>query len=985
MQRIIAEELKLDRSAMDLFDKQDEEDDFSGVDKGSRAEIPDVGRLIFNRTMGRTLLVIFQNGSDDEIDFGNFGIPIFDWSGNMIVWTFQGRFRLDLSIKDKVKSANIYLSVSFTISSIIRSAQIIDYLTKNEILKLVHEEASQVLHDISPTLITDCWLYLCLLYFDRDYDEYAHGSNYWVCDGIIPGEGSASWETGQRVHEAIRLEYLHTKKYITFFHWSPVDLIEEKKKSAWISVTSKNVKNQVIPTVPEDATSYFLTLAKSDRLNAVPKNLFHQSIKLCVLRLSCCTFSFASPPFICCRNLKFILLDSCRDEDVEFIDDIDVEFIDDIDKNHVIEWEFLKSLWVLDIRDTNWDWILSPSKMVLMTELRELNLKVVGASSCVWDMTKLELTWLCNIQILRVIDSSTFFTTLVQDPFMGMQNLELLDLSGNSVMEVLPNISIARRMKVLILDGCAGLKQVESAALPKSLESFSFDGFGRASKWKNSLHMPEKQVRPSVHANKVPPKVSKISLEGCEQLKNVFLRGLPNLKELNLSDTAIQELDLEAMQVLQLECLFILGCRNLRRLKWSDAGHPCLKLLCIDCRGKEERGPINDCWQYDSSQPLVHIVITDSKFLRAFKISGDSHGNIFGITDSHQHFHIHLASSVGQRKVIGDNGEGVTILGSEGQPYMDVLNKVIEKDNGEASLAQACTHHLPLGRHIEIAGGYNWESEKQIKRRMEHLMAKAESFHMHDHPSVTTGNLETQFYETQFPNISWCCIQRCPKLHTVFLLDQYPMGIDSFEKMETLCVSHLLAAQCIWSRKLRFQRPFIASPNALQMVVYSFQSFNAFQNLRYIHLHSCPRLKFVLPWYFHTLAKLETIHITYCAELRQIFLKGKPYEGEVATSIIFPSLKCVHLHELPMLHHICEIDMFAPALETIVLRGCWSLMQLPAISSGRALDKSLAVVDCEKDWWDKLKWDGLEASRPLFSPRHSRYYKKAMPRLSVLR
>ncbi|KAE8769232.1 hypothetical protein D1007_59175 [Hordeum vulgare] len=427
MQRRIAEELKLDRSAMDLFDKQDEEDDFSGVDKSSRAEIPDVGRLIFNRTMGRTLLVIFQNGSDDEIDFGNFGIPIFDWSGNMIVWTFQGSFRLDRSIKDKVKSAHIYLSVSI-ISYGKKFSFYKASLTNNEILKLLHEEASQVLHDINPSLITDCWLYLCLFYFDHDnlidYYEYAHASNYWVCDGIIPGEGSVPWETGQRVHEAIRLEYLHTKKNRTLFHWSPVDLLEEKKKSAWISVTSKNVKNQVIPTVPEDATSYFLTLEKSDRLTALPKHLFHQSIKLCVLRLSCCTFSFASPPFICCRNLKFILLDSCRAEDVDLIDDID--------KKHVIEWEFLKSLWVLDIRDTNWDWILSPSKMVLMTELRELNLKAVGASSCVWDMSKLELTWLCNLQILRVIDSPTFFTTLVQDPFMGMQNLELLDLSGNS-------------------------------------------------------------------------------------------------------------------------------------------------------------------------------------------------------------------------------------------------------------------------------------------------------------------------------------------------------------------------------------------------------------------------------------------------------------------------------------------------------------------------------------------------------------------------
>lgn len=85
-------------------------------------------------------------------------------------------------------------------------------------------------------------------------------------------------------------------------------------------------------------------------------------------------------------------MDSCRDEDVEFIGDTD--------KKQVIEWEFLKSLWVLDIRDTNWECILSPSKMVLMTELKELNLKVVGASSCVWDMAKPELSWLCNLHRL---------------------------------------------------------------------------------------------------------------------------------------------------------------------------------------------------------------------------------------------------------------------------------------------------------------------------------------------------------------------------------------------------------------------------------------------------------------------------------------------------------------------------------------------------------------------------------------------------------
>lgn len=85
-----------------------------------------------------------------------------------------------------------------------------------------------------------------------------------------------------------------------------------------------------------------------------------------------------------------------------------------------------------------------------------------------------------------------------------------------------------------------------------------------------------------------------------------------------------------------------------------------------------------------------------------------------------------------------------------------------------------------------------------------------------------------------------------------------------------------------------------------------------------------------------------------------------------------------------MLQHICEINFSAPALETIKLRGCWSMRRLPSIHAGRAHDKPPAVVDCEKDWWGKLQWDGLEASRDLFSPQHRHYYKETIPRGPLL-
>jgi hypothetical protein len=75
--------------------------------------------------------------------------------------------------------------------------------------------------------------------------------------------------------------------------------------------------------------------------------------------------------------------------------------------------------------------------------------------------------------------------------------------------------------------------------------------------------------------------------------------------------------------------------------------------------------------------------------------------------------------------------------------------------------------------------------------------------------------------------------------------------------------------------------------------------------------------------------------------------------------------------------------MSATNLETIKIRGCWSLKRLPAIGPNTKPPK----VDCEKEWWDNLEWDGLaENHHPsLYQLSHSLYHKSKLPRVSVLR
>ena len=130
-----------------------------------------------------------------------------------------------------------------------------------------------------------------------------------------------------------------------------------------------------------------------------------------------------------------------------------------------------------------------------------------------------------------------------------------------------------------------------------------------------------------------------------------------------------------------------------------------------------------------------------------------------------------------------------------------------------------------------------------------------------------------------------------------------------------------------------------------------------------------------------TLPSLETLEIVCCGDLKEVFPLD-PKRQQKREIIRFPKLRHIHLYQLSALQGICGSRMSAPNLETVKIRGCWNLRRLPAVG------KQCPDVDCEKDWWDNLEWEGLGAKHDpsLYEPSHSRYYKKAhLPRVTVLR
>nr|QYA53814.1 BPH30-like protein 396 [Oryza sativa] len=939
LQRAIADQLKLPQHVMDLFDRQDEEDDFSGVEESSRAGVTDIGKEIYQTIKDLSCLLIFHNGSDDTVDTSKLGFPLYDWYNsnvNKVLWTFRGRLRLNPKIADNVDSSQLNI---FS-----RHMHFSSYIWKDSLSREAEEitQYSGELH-LDGTKAAECCLYLLSLNYRggdiMDYNWATHACNYWVCDGIITvqeekGGGSLqedqAWELASALHQEIRLEDYSSNRVPPFGYGL------DTPPNRWVLVTQESdMKNK--PTL--DTTSLFIAFQS---VVLLPDDMFHQANKVQVLRLCNCAFNFSSPPFHCCHNLRFLGLDKCQDHRTQEAGE---------DKSNTSSaLEIFQRLWVLDICYIDWELPFpteSTREQQMAMNIREVHIN----KGRIW---RRNFAWrrLKNLRKLRVIEPTHPWGNKGEiDEFADMLKLEILDLSKNTMIQVLPSLCGASSLKTLILDDCVVLEQVGPQGLPPSLESFSFA---------------------SREGNKA--KISSISLAGCSSLVNFTLRGpLQNLRGLDLSGTMIKMLDLRDVQDSCIGQIILLRCEKLCTILWPGEGFPKLRMLHIDslvCHVETEhqqayatvmdlrfvqslvlRSKYKFCWNYNKTH--INICISSTPKDATPKKKTMSYYSAQKVVGSPLHMPI------------------VTTI----QPvvcYKDVNLAMISAIELEGSSAP---RHEPLDIHVEIGEGISYANvvSEQAWSAVSFIMNEAESLHVHDNFSITSVNPKHMMSQVAWDCLKRCHIERCHRLNPVFFIDYIGTW---FETLEAFSAAELMMANCIWSRGRTFPR----------------SESNTFAKLRSIHLHYCPRLTFVLPLSWPTsdshLPSLETLHIVYCSELRQIFpVEAVALREQPRGVLRFPKLKHIHLYDVPKLHQICEISrMVAPVLETIRVRGCWALKRIPAIDGSLRGQDSRPIVDCEKDWWEKLEWEGMNVGHDpsLFEPRHSMYYKKALPRCSLL-
>ncbi|TVU03542.1 hypothetical protein EJB05_50938, partial [Eragrostis curvula] len=187
-----------------------------------------------------------------------------------------------------------------------------------------------------------------------------------------------------------------------------------------------------------------------------------------------------------------------------------------------------------------------------------------------------------------------------------------------------------------------------------------------------------------------------------------------------------------------------------------------------------------------------------------------------------------------------------------------------------------------------------------------------------------------------------------------------------FKKVKTAWVSHLPKASYVWN--------WTGSSSSSD-----WYNGGTFEDLTLLHLSYCPRIVQVIhfPLGNHAFDRLETLEITWCGDVSVAFhaynTTGPKWK--------FPKLKHIRLHELPKLQKICNFSLIVTSeLETIKIRGCWSLRTLPVVRTGRPWSNILPIVesanavkcDCEKKWWDRLKWQSKEHASH-YKPIHLHY------------
>ncbi|KAF6998673.1 hypothetical protein CFC21_014769 [Triticum aestivum] len=791
LQKEVAEELDLPHSVMAIFDQCDADDDFKGKDEDSRGVISDIRREIFEKLASSRFVVIFHNGSSRYIDFYECGVPAIPFLRNKVLWTWRGRFRLGLVLDDgELEKWSVQTNV-FLNPSPGREEELQDLVVREEAEEVVNRTRIAEPGYLNHKVVQQCAMYAWLLRritSATGLDFYTHGPNYWVCDGIIQGQGNTSaWEIGNSLQRNMYLDWVGRNPddaiYLDDLLMRNNDIDDDR----WVYVTHKEPgwSDTVLDPV---VTSFFL-YADESPTNAIPMlpvNMFQhpENSKLRVLHLSRCTFSFTSPPFVHCAQLRLLHLDHCTNTTD-----------DDEHPSQNEDMSCFQKLLVLVLRYTDWYWPLSEKMMSLMTDLKELN--VAGVKH--WSISDL-CGDIPSLVILRVTANT-----------VTIHSQDIIKNNGASLL----NLSKASLLKTVSLESCAELEQVAPFMLPPLLESVNFINSGASA-----------------------AKISSISFRGCSQLKNILLKGnLGTLEELDLSGTALKTLNLREVEARNLKRLMLLGCEKLRAILWPPEDKRRWVLEKLQISTVQSASPSQNNWEekIKEASPTAgssSILTFGASPLGTRRIGSFDFNWYISVADARlmwsllpfqleikrNFVYLEIDSSPASGAAVG-RPEVAQGIGSQ-QQFAQYLyaSDVFQEEPQAVSAIKGVTSWMWACPPIPTPSLQDWYFHMQDEEKMERgslqqqhntqristsvalapvlMCDNAGMLYVHDSSSITCVPSPQG---ARWRWLKWCRVERCPKLCSVFATPQLSSDQITFWSLSTFWASQLPMACYIWN------------------------------------------------------------------------------------------------------------------------------------------------------------------------------------------
>jgi hypothetical protein len=244
------------------------------------------------------------------------------------------------------------------------------------------------------------------------------------------------------------------------------------------------------------------------------------------------------------------------------------------------------------------------------------------------------------------------------------------------------------------------------------------------------------------------------------------------------------------------------------------------------------------------------VAVMEMRFLQSLVLA--SSNKLCWDTDRKYDLNICLSSSRSSSKGVGQHSYKEETMGPL-QKSMITSKTYLTYSDVNIDKAGSVRQFQPLHRHVEIGEGISNSSMVTVREISAAILLinRVYSLLVHDNSSIRTVipesimSIDTK-KKMYWSCLRWCCVERCPSLDSVFATNYDAV---CFNALETLWAADLLVARCIWSKGR----------------TTNVKDTESFAKLQAVHLHSCPRLAFVLPLsWFYTLSSLETLHIVYC-------------------------------------------------------------------------------------------------------------------------